>query len=138
MPYEIIIVDNRSAEADTIAYLPENLKAGQRPCAFLGQAVHYSALNNFAVSEAKGTIIGLVNNDIEVISPDWLTEMVSWAAQKDVGCVGAKLYYPNDTSPACRRRYWALVVWPVIRTSTFHATIPATSFASRYCRICRP
>jgi GT2 family glycosyltransferase len=58
---------------------------------------NYSAINNFAVKRARGAIIALVNNDIEVISPDWLTEMVSWAAQPDIGCVGAKLYYGNDT-----------------------------------------
>ena len=49
------------------------------------------------MAKAQGSIVGLVNNDIEVISPDWLTEMVSWAVQPDVGCVGAKLYYPDDT-----------------------------------------
>ena len=58
---------------------------------------NYSALNNFAVSQSNGAIVGLINNDIEVISPDWLTEMVSWAVQEDIGCVGAKLYYANDT-----------------------------------------
>jgi CubicO group peptidase (beta-lactamase class C family) len=54
-------------------------------------------MNNRAVSLARGSIVGLVNNDIEVISPGWLTEMVSWACLPDVGCVGAKLYYGNDT-----------------------------------------
>jgi GT2 family glycosyltransferase len=58
---------------------------------------NYSAINNFAAAQANGTVLGLVNSDIEVISPDWLTEMVSWAGLPDVGCVGAKLYYPNDT-----------------------------------------
>jgi GT2 family glycosyltransferase len=58
---------------------------------------NFSAINNFAVSHARGSIVGMVNNDIEVISPDWLTEMVSWAVQPDIGCVGAKLYYPDDT-----------------------------------------
>src|SRR5690606_19423819 len=42
-----------------------------------------------------GSIIGLVNNDIKVISPDWLTEMVAWASRDEIGCVGAKLYYEN-------------------------------------------
>ena len=49
------------------------------------------------MSQAKGEIIGLINNDIEVISPDWLTEMVSLALRPGTGCVGAKLYYANDT-----------------------------------------
>src|SRR5690606_34909047 len=58
---------------------------------------NYSAINNAAVKKAKGEIIGLINNDIEVISPDWLSEMVSHAVRPEIGCVGAKLYYPNDT-----------------------------------------
>jgi len=58
---------------------------------------NYSAINNFAVEHSNAPLIGLINNDIEVISPDWLAEMVSWAVQPDVGCVGAKLYYGNGT-----------------------------------------
>ena len=58
---------------------------------------NYSAINNFAVSQAKGEVVGLVNNDIEVINEGWLTEMVSHVLRPEVGCVGAKLYYPNDT-----------------------------------------
>ncbi|WP_122693495.1 glycosyltransferase, partial [Pseudomonas viridiflava] len=57
---------------------------------------NYSALNNAAVRIASGELIGLINNDIEVISPDWLGEMVSIAMQNNVGAVGARLWYPND------------------------------------------
>jgi GT2 family glycosyltransferase len=58
---------------------------------------NYSAINNFGAKYAKGSLLGLVNNDVEVISPEWLTEMVSHAIRPDIGCVGAKLYYGNDT-----------------------------------------
>ena len=58
---------------------------------------NYSAINNFGARHAKGTVIGLVNNDIEVINPEWLTEMVSQCLRPEIGCVGAKLYYSNDT-----------------------------------------
>ena len=58
---------------------------------------NYSAINNFAVAQARGEIIGLVNNDIEVISADWMEEMVAHAMRPDVGAVGAMLYYPDDT-----------------------------------------
>ncbi len=58
---------------------------------------NYSAINNYGAQHAKGTILGLINNDIEVISPDWLTEMVSHVIRPEMGCVGAKLYYSNDT-----------------------------------------
>ena len=58
---------------------------------------NFSAINNLGIEHANGAIVGLVNNDIEVIHPEWLTEMVSLCIQEGVGCVGAKLYYPNDT-----------------------------------------
>ncbi len=95
--YEILIVDNGSAEPETLIYL-KSLK-GIKNVRVLryDKPFNYSAINNFAAAKAKGEIIGLINNDIEVISPGWLTEMVSWAVQPDVGCVGAKLYYANST-----------------------------------------
>jgi len=96
-PYEIIVVDNGSTEPETLAYLAEIARLENVRVLSWDKPFNYSAINNFAVSQAKGEIVGLVNNDIEVISPDWLTEMVSWATQEDVGCVGAKLYYGNDT-----------------------------------------
>ncbi len=95
--YEIIVVDNGSDDPEALAYF-ESLEAGgvarvlRYPHAF-----NYSAINNFAVAQARGQVVALVNNDIEVISPDWLTEMVSLALRPGTGCVGAKLYYPNDT-----------------------------------------
>ena len=58
---------------------------------------NYSALNNAAIRQAKGEYVALINNDIEVISPGWLTEMLSIAIQPGVGAVGARLLYPNDT-----------------------------------------
>ena len=58
---------------------------------------NYSAINNFGVRHAKGEIIGLVNNDIEPINGSWLAEMVRQVLRPEIGCVGAKLYYPNGT-----------------------------------------
>ena len=58
---------------------------------------NFPALNNSAVSQARGEIIGLVNPCIEVITPEWLTEMVSHALRPQVACVGAKLLYRNNT-----------------------------------------
>ncbi|RWB74613.1 MAG: glycosyltransferase [Mesorhizobium sp.] len=95
--YEIIVVDNGSVEQETLAYFSELKKAKNMRVLHYDKPFNYSAINNFAVLNAKGSIIGLINNDIEVISPDWLTEMVSWAVQPDIGCVGAKLYYADDT-----------------------------------------
>jgi GT2 family glycosyltransferase len=58
---------------------------------------NFSAINNFGVRQAKGELIGLINNDIEVISPEWLTEMVSHALRPEIGCAGAMLYYNDET-----------------------------------------
>ena len=58
---------------------------------------NYSAINNFAAKAAHGSVLGLLNNDLEVITPGWLDEMVSHALRPGIGCVGAMLYYPNDT-----------------------------------------
>jgi glycosyltransferase involved in cell wall biosynthesis len=95
--YEIIVVDNGSVEPETLAYFKKLKKEKAARIIAYNKPFNYSAINNFAVKKAKGSIVGLINNDIEVISPDWLTEMVSWAVQPDVGCVGAKLYYADDT-----------------------------------------
>ncbi|MGH6859030.1 MAG: glycosyltransferase family 2 protein [Phyllobacterium sp.] len=95
--YEIIVVDNQSVEPATLAYLDEIASAPNITVLPYPHAFNFSAMNNFAVAKANGAIIGLINNDIEAISPDWLSEMVSWAIQPGVGCVGAKLYYENGT-----------------------------------------
>jgi O-antigen biosynthesis protein len=94
---EIIIVDNQSKLLKTLAYLNElqNL-----PCIRLlryDAPYNYSAINNWAVQKATGDLIALLNNDIEVITPSWLKEMVSHALRTEIGAVGAMLYYPKDT-----------------------------------------
>ncbi|MGI4816280.1 MAG: glycosyltransferase family 2 protein, partial [Janthinobacterium lividum] len=95
--FEIVIVDNGSDDAETLAYL-SSLVADHRVRVLRDDGpFNYSALNNKAVNAAQGEIVGLINNDIEVISPDWLAEMVSLAIQPQVGAVGARLLYPNDT-----------------------------------------
>ena len=71
-------------------------RSGDRPHSISNKQPDISAINNFAVSEARGEIVGLINNDIEVIEPNWLKEMVGHAVRPEVGVVGAKLYYPDD------------------------------------------
>ena len=95
--YEIIIVDNGSDDRATLRYL-EELDA--RPDVRVlrdAQPFNYSALNNAAVEVARGEVIGLINNDVEVINGDWLTEMVSHAMRPEIGAVGARLWYSDDT-----------------------------------------
>ncbi len=95
--YEIILVDNNSDDEQALNYFLDIEKHKQVTLLRYPHPFNFSAINNFAVSKAGGEIIGLVNNDIEVINKEWLTEMVSHAVRPDIGCVGAKLYYPDDT-----------------------------------------
>jgi GT2 family glycosyltransferase len=95
---EIIIVDNGSVEPDTFA-LFERWTARHACIRVLrdDRPFNYSALNNRAVLEARGSLLCLLNNDIEAVDPTWLGEMVSLAVRPEVGCVGAKLLYPDGT-----------------------------------------
>ena len=95
--YEILIIDNRSSDAEALRYMQELESQKLARVIRYDKPFNYAAMNNLAVANANGTLVGLINNDVEVISPDWLSEMVSWAVQPDIGCVGAKLYYANDT-----------------------------------------
>ena len=95
--YEILIIDNGSDDPDILSYFKRFDNQSNIRVIRDDQPFNYSALNNAAVKLSKGTIIGLINNDIEVISADWLSEMVSLALQPGVGAVGAKLWYANDT-----------------------------------------
>ena len=95
--YEIIVMDNGSDDRATLRYLDElALKPNVRVVRD-ARPFNYSALNNAAVKLARGSVVGLVNNDVEVISPDWLTEMVSHVLRPEVGAVGARLWYSDDT-----------------------------------------
>ncbi len=95
--YDIVIVDNNSDDPATLAFFDAaardprvTIRRDERP-------FNYSALNNDAVAAARGDYVALVNNDIEVITPGWLGEMVSLAMQPGVGAVGARLWYPDDS-----------------------------------------
>jgi GT2 family glycosyltransferase len=95
--FEILLVDNQSTCTETLAYMKQLASTGKVRVLRYDRPFNYSAINNFAARHARGSILGLVNNDVDVISSDWLTEMVGHAVRPDIGCVGAKLYYPNDT-----------------------------------------
>ncbi len=95
--YELVVIDNRSDEPATLDYLAELERSGSAQVLRYAQPFNYSAINNWAVEQVDGELIAMMNNDIEVISPQWLTEMVSHALRPDVGAVGAKLYYWDDT-----------------------------------------
>jgi GT2 family glycosyltransferase len=93
--YEIIIVDNGSVQDATKRLFAEfaadpAIKILSRPEPF-----NFSRLNNAAAGEATGSILALINNDIEVTDESWLGEMVALAVEPKTGCVGAKLLYPD-------------------------------------------
>lgn len=93
--YEILLIDNNSDDAAAIAYFDtlknhESIRVLSYPHPF-----NYSAINNFAVQQSKGEVLALVNNDIEVITANWLSMMVGHVLRSDIGCVGAKLLYPD-------------------------------------------
>ena len=96
-PFEILIVDNGSMEKKTLSYFATATEDPRVRIVPYPHPFNYSAINNFAAQGARGDILAFVNNDVEVIALGWLTEMVAWAAQEEIGCVGAKLYYPDDT-----------------------------------------
>lgn len=97
--YELIVVDNGSDETTAQEYLA-GLPARDPRCRVVpyDRPFNYSALNNFAVREhARGEIVLLLNNDMEIITRGWLEELVSQAARPEIGCVGAMLLYPDNT-----------------------------------------
>ena len=95
--YEIIVLDNETTCPKTLNYF-EKIKSYKNVTILeYHKPFNYSAINNFGVKHARGEIIGLVNNDIEIINEGWLTEMVQHALRPEIGAVGAKLYYDNAT-----------------------------------------
>lgn len=95
--FEIILVDNASDDADALAYFREIDRKGIAKVLRDSGPFNYSAINNRAVSRTNGSVIALLNNDVEVISPDWLARMVSLACRPGTGAVGAKLLFPDGT-----------------------------------------
>ena len=95
--FEILVINNNSDEPETLDYLNEireikNFQVIDDPAPF-----NFSAINNRAARVARGEFLCFLNDDTEVITPDWLTEMMSQCNQEGVGIVGAKLYYPDET-----------------------------------------
>ncbi len=94
---EILVVDNQSRDPATLEYLRRLEGEGRARVLPYDRPFNYSAINNLAARAARGTVLGLLNNDIEVIAPEWLAEMVAHALRPEIGAVGARLLYPNDT-----------------------------------------
>ncbi len=95
--YEIIVVENNSETEEIWNYYKElEGKERIRVVTYKGK-FNYSAVNNKGVGEAKGEYILLLNNDTQVITVNWMEELLMYAQREDVGAAGAKLYYENKT-----------------------------------------
>ena len=96
--YEIVIVENNSSSPELFSYYDkvqqehENVRVVKWEGKF-----NFSAINNYGAGFCTGEYLLLLNNDTEVITPDWIQEMLMFAQRPDVGAVGAKLYYPDNT-----------------------------------------
>ena len=95
--FEVLVIDNGSDDQATLAYLSQLERKGRIRVLRDPSPFNYSALNNRAVEEVSGELICLLNNDIEVIDPEWLEELVVQALRPGIGAVGARLLYPNRT-----------------------------------------
>jgi glycosyltransferase involved in cell wall biosynthesis len=92
---EMIVVDNGSTDPATLEYLGELARDSRVTVLRDDKPFNYSRLNNDAVKVAKGSILAFLNNDLEVIGEEWLSEMVAHVVRPEVGAVGARLLYPN-------------------------------------------
>ncbi|WP_051946081.1 glycosyltransferase [Verrucomicrobium sp. BvORR106] len=93
--FEVLVIDNESTEPEVLNYLDEISK---RPCVRVLKSpgpFNYSKLNNLGVASCDSQVVALLNNDLEILHPGWLWEMVSHAIRPGVGAVGAKLIFPN-------------------------------------------
>ena len=96
--YEILIVENNSEKPETFEYykkLPDRYPKVK--VLTWEKEFNYSAINNFAAKQAEGVYLLFLNNDVEILTPQWMEEMLQICQQKDVAITGAKLYYPDDT-----------------------------------------
>jgi GT2 family glycosyltransferase/glycosyltransferase involved in cell wall biosynthesis len=92
---EIIIVDNQSSDPNVHKFYQEQTQAGHIRVVLFNQHFNYSAACNAGSRSARGEYLLFLNNDMEVIAPDWLEDLVGWASLPKTGIVGTKLHYPN-------------------------------------------
>ncbi len=95
--YEIVVVENNSVEQSIRDYYKELESDPKVKIVTYEGGFNYSRINNMGVKETKGEYLLFLNNDTEVISPDWMEQLLMYAQRKDVGAVGAKLYYADNT-----------------------------------------
>jgi GT2 family glycosyltransferase len=97
--YEVIVIDNGSDDVETAKTIAswKRQQSNRFKCYNLDIPFNYSRINNYAASKAKGNYLLFLNNDTEVITPDWIEAMVEQSQRATIGSVGALLLYPDDT-----------------------------------------
>ncbi len=96
--FEVIVIENNSTQASTFEFYAEAQKKYPRLRVIRWEReFNYSAINNFGFEHAKGEYVILLNNDIEILTPSWIEEMLMFTQRSDVGAAGMMLYYPDDT-----------------------------------------
>lgn len=96
--YEVVIIDSKSTDAKVFSFY-HTLRANNkiRILHWKQELLNYSAINNYGIEQARGEYVILLNHNTKIITPEWIEEMLMYAQRKDVGAVGAKLYYEDDT-----------------------------------------
>lgn len=95
--YELIIIENNSTTEEIFQYYRELSHDPKIRLLRWKKEFNYSAINNYGAGHAKGEYLLFLNNDIKIITPDWLEEMLGVCQRKDTGAVGVKLIYPDNT-----------------------------------------
>ena len=98
--YEIIIVENNSSQPETFAYYEKITKQNSNIRVVtweLQSGFNYSAINNYGVGFANGEYLVFLNNDVEILTEDWLEELLGHCMRPEVAIAGARLYYPDDS-----------------------------------------
>ena len=95
--YEIVVIENNSTGKEIFSYYKKLEQHPKIRVVSWNHPFNYASLNNYAATQAKGDLLLFLNNDMSVISPDWLEQMAMHAVRREIGAVGAKLYYPDDT-----------------------------------------
>ena len=96
--FEVIVVENNSTDHATFDYYESAVQKYERLRVVKWEhEFNYSKINNFGFGYAEGEYVILLNNDIEIITPEWIEEMLMLAQREEVGTVGMMLYYPDQT-----------------------------------------
>ena len=95
--FQLIVIDNQTTDHETLDYYSEIHDLPNCSVIKYQKVFNYSAINNFALKHAQNDILVFLNDDTEVISKEWLNELISQASRTEIGAVGAKLFYPDGS-----------------------------------------